>query len=473
MSFFYCKIKGEVKKYRLKNKEGQRRKSMFCMQCGSELDENGKFCEQCGREILNNVDRQVVSNERILKEPISTHTSLVIEKCRLKEKIDANYIRTDVTSHHISGIIVLYEKGFKFTSSNIDGQSGSISFFYSDIANIEKGSVSLMILVLQDGSRHTLEINEHRNNFMAFLTYQKKHIEGIPFDSPTFEYEFKELKVEKDVVQNTIHHTDYIVKDQKKEMRTIIYATLAVGIILTIGASFFAIKLSNHMYDLRKGETPNIQEEVGALDIEDEVGELNIQEEVQLREEDIYEEILIHLRATLEEVDYELRGYQIDKHGFPYQLSYFMERKEDIGFELVDINEDGIKEMLIGDMLYDQLLMVYTIAEGKAIQLICGEERNRYDLTAEFVLLNSGSSSASESCMGSLEFLTVINGEIIWNMEEYWYLSEPEGGGMWYEVPRIEGERDFERKVLADETKVDAIYKQYNYLYRTNYQTIY
>ena len=84
------------------------------------------------------------------------------------------------------------------------------------------------------------------------------------------------------------------------------------------------------------------------------------------------------------------------------------------GFYLIDLDGDGTEEMLWGEngpgawagMIYD----IYTIKDGELVKLCTGWGRNRYQLSTGNVIINEGSSGASNSCFG---YYTCQNGELV------------------------------------------------------------
>ena len=84
------------------------------------------------------------------------------------------------------------------------------------------------------------------------------------------------------------------------------------------------------------------------------------------------------------------------------------------GFYLIDLDGDGIEEMLWGEngsgawagIVYD----IYTIKDGELVKLCTGWDRNRYQLSTENVIINDGSSGASNYCFG---YYTCQSGELV------------------------------------------------------------
>ncbi len=103
---------------------------------------------------------------------------------------------------------------------------------------------------------------------------------------------------------------------------------------------------------------------------------------------------------------------------------------ENGGFYLVDLDGDGIEELLLGENGSGEwagtIYEIYTIQDEKLVKLCEGGERDRYYLANDNVILNEGSSGAGSSYFG---YSTVKNGKLILGMgiahESYSYMKEP------------------------------------------------
>ena len=84
------------------------------------------------------------------------------------------------------------------------------------------------------------------------------------------------------------------------------------------------------------------------------------------------------------------------------------------GFYLIDLDGDGIEEMLLGEngcgawagTIYD----IYTIKNGKAVSICSGGHRDRFNLCVGNIIGNDGSGGASN---GIYYFYEFINGELV------------------------------------------------------------
>lgn len=73
----------------------------------------------------------------------------------------------------------------------------------------------------------------------------------------------------------------------------------------------------------------------------------------------------------------------------------------DFGYSMMDIDGNGIDELIIGEngsgawgrVIYN----IYTIADGQMVKVICGWDRNRYYLCDNGLIANEGSNGASSS----------------------------------------------------------------------------
>lgn len=96
---------------------------------------------------------------------------------------------------------------------------------------------------------------------------------------------------------------------------------------------------------------------------------------------------------------------QLEDNGLNYQLMYY--DGNDIGYMLLDINNDGTQELIIGLIGYDytaSILDLYTISDNQLVQIISAGERNRYRLLRNGLIYNEGSSGATESAHSLYEF---------------------------------------------------------------------
>jgi hypothetical protein len=86
-------------------------------------------------------------------------------------------------------------------------------------------------------------------------------------------------------------------------------------------------------------------------------------------------------------------------NGFPTQLIYCMGNTpyENIGYTLLDLDNDGVQELLIGeasaDPFYDCILLqMYTLEDGKVVKVLSSEESAFYQLCEDSTIaLNGGS----------------------------------------------------------------------------------
>lgn len=76
-------------------------------------------------------------------------------------------------------------------------------------------------------------------------------------------------------------------------------------------------------------------------------------------------------------------------------LVMFLDKPEDLGCSFVDLDGNGVQEMIVtdGNVIYD----LYTCSEGEYVHLITGAERNSYTLTADNMIVNVGSSGAGNT----------------------------------------------------------------------------
>ena len=87
---------------------------------------------------------------------------------------------------------------------------------------------------------------------------------------------------------------------------------------------------------------------------------------------------------------------------------------EQCGFYLIDLDGDGIEEMLLGENgedAYDGVVYeIYSIKDGELIKLCEGGERERYYLCPDNIIYCTGSSGADNT---NYEFYEYINGKLV------------------------------------------------------------
>lgn len=73
----------------------------------------------------------------------------------------------------------------------------------------------------------------------------------------------------------------------------------------------------------------------------------------------------------------------------------------DFGYGMMDIDGNGIDELIIGENgsgAWDRVIYnIYTIVDGQMVRVICGWDRNRYYLCDNGLIANEGSNGASSS----------------------------------------------------------------------------
>lgn len=129
-------------------------------------------------------------------------------------------------------------------------------------------------------------------------------------------------------------------------------------------------------------------------------------------------------------------------------------RLKDFGFCLFDVDADGQKELLIGEMKYDSETVYdfYTVKDGKAKQVALGWERCRfyiYEEDGEYKIIRHGSSGAS---LISDDHYILENGELkhMWSVvmdgiaspENPWFLADDDNFDVTDDTPIDKDEYD-------------------------------
>jgi len=84
-------------------------------------------------------------------------------------------------------------------------------------------------------------------------------------------------------------------------------------------------------------------------------------------------------------------------------LTFFLESPESLLFALMDLDGNGIQELILTDgrVIYD----LYTYSGDNVVHVLSGAERNSYMLTADNILINYGSGGAANSVYGFYRFV--------------------------------------------------------------------
>jgi hypothetical protein len=136
-----------------------------------------------------------------------------------------------------------------------------------------------------------------------------------------------------------------------------------------------------------------------------------------------------------------------------------------VGFAFVDLNEDGIDELVLGwignefwNMDEGYVFAVYTIVDGKATLAIEGWERCLYVIGKDGYLYNSGSNSSEESIYTKYSF-SLAQEDFLEPVEEiYSYYSYDDNKKLWEHITNPEDINVIEYKekhqdLLIDENK--------------------
>lgn len=76
-------------------------------------------------------------------------------------------------------------------------------------------------------------------------------------------------------------------------------------------------------------------------------------------------------------------------------LVMFLDKPEDLNCAFIDLDSNGVQEMIVtdGNVIFD----LYTCADGEFVHIITGAERNSYSLTADNMIVNVGSGGAGNT----------------------------------------------------------------------------
>ena len=140
---------------------------------------------------------------------------------------------------------------------------------------------------------------------------------------------------------------------------------------------------------------------------------------------------------------------------------------DNVGYEIIDIDSNGVLELLIGsisgDPFVDKMIFhMYTIVDDQPTLVFEGWERNRYYLCEDNCIANEGSSGASSSFYGiyNLDYTgyKLVLGEAVIYYEKYigndppWYYTTDKDGDISNDMTITE-EEAYDK--LSDNSKKD------------------
>jgi hypothetical protein len=161
--------------------------------------------------------------------------------------------------------------------------------------------------------------------------------------------------------------------------------------------------------------------------------------------DEYYQAIYVH-QTEPEQFDANNYGSLISSIVNPY---WAWENAENIlsmvGFGYIDLNEDGIDELVLGwignefwNMDEGYVFAVYTIVDGKTTLAIEGWERNRYIIGKDGYLYNNGSSSSTETTYTKYKFSTEREDFLEPVEEVYSYYSYDDNEELWEHITNPE-----------------------------------
>ena len=144
----------------------------------------------------------------------------------------------------------------------------------------------------------------------------------------------------------------------------------------------------------------------------------------------VYQEILDQYdTALIQEWDMQ----RLVDEGLCYLCGYYEDPSE-IGYTCIDIDGNGVEELLIcqslqGDEYKGMILDLYTVKDGQAVQILRSEERNRYYLCEDYIIANESSASALQS---QVSFHTLKDGSSLMLIETILYDAYRDEKNPWF-----------------------------------------
>ncbi len=108
-------------------------------------------------------------------------------------------------------------------------------------------------------------------------------------------------------------------------------------------------------------------------------------------------------------------------------ISYLSYDAETLGYCLIDLDGDGVSELLVGSLgsdYYDGYIYdMFTLADGVPYRVLASSGRSRYCLTEDDLIIHEGSGGASYSFIGLYEFtgydIELLTGVVM--LDDYYY----------------------------------------------------
>lgn len=136
------------------------------------------------------------------------------------------------------------------------------------------------------------------------------------------------------------------------------------------------------------------------------------------------------------------------EQGMSHLYSYPADSENPMGYTLVDINEDGVDELILGTGgEYGMIFDLYAMQEGKLVHMANSGERDRYYLCEGGFIRNEGSSGAAESH----DIIFAYDGIMLQVVQNVIYDEETDAENPWFLRTAETGEDDPSQPISADE----------------------
>ena len=174
-------------------------------------------------------------------------------------------------------------------------------------------------------------------------------------------------------------------------------------------------------------ENINDIREYGKLGLLDSINEGDMSSEYALIIGEIYKDLCLYRNTGEYSGDYFSAGIKEICIG----NEDIKERLNSIAYCVVDINNDGVKELVICDPRWSlpgnvRILDMYTMVDDKVVKVITGWSRNRYYLLDDGYIYNEGSSGAAYSSCET-HYFNANDGTLI---TQKLYFTYPKGENM-------------------------------------------
>ncbi len=183
-----------------------------------------------------------------------------------------------------------------------------------------------------------------------------------------------------------------------------------------------------------------------------------------MKGEDLYKEILDkHLKAINEKWD----SAKLEQENMSYMYNAAT-RKDKIGYIYYDVNNDGIEELLIGEIAQGEwkgvIYDIYTMVNRKPTHVISGGSRDRYYICDDYFVCNEYSSGAGES--GWLVYFLTENSTELFPQVGFKYDIYKDKNNPWFISYNFKNDKweNVSEQIFKERKATFSRYKKFDYI---------